>query len=96
MANPPGPTRFRALFGSALQAYEKKVGVSLAEHPLAIQLESCDTVESITAILQGEAQAFSGLQGNDRIMMSIKNTISILTKISPTASLAVDISLVRH
>jgi hypothetical protein len=95
MANPPGSIRFRALFESALQTYEKKVGVKLAEHPLAIQLQSCDTVESITVVLQRQAQAFSGLRG-DRIMISIENTVSILTRVSATASLAVDIGLVRQ
>ena len=41
--------RFQALFEPALQAYEKKTGVSLAHHPLAIKLQSCDNVEAITS-----------------------------------------------
>jgi hypothetical protein len=95
MTNQPGSTRFRELFESALQAYEKKAGVTLAEHPLAVQLQNCNTVESVTAVLQCQATTFSEFQGSDRVMKSIKNTLLILTKLSATASLAVDTGLVR-
>ena len=78
---------FEALFESALQAYEKKAGVSLSQHPLAIKLQSCDTVEAITDLLQDQAQAFGHLQGSDKIMKSIKITVSILSKISSATSL---------
>ncbi len=54
-------TRFRALFEPALQAYEEKTGVTLAEHPLAVQLHSCHSIESVTTVLLGEAQAFREL-----------------------------------
>ena len=87
-------SRFCALFESALQSYEKKAGVNLAEHPLALQLQSCHSVESIIAVFQGQAQAFSEFQGSDRLVKSIKSTVSILTRLSATASLAVDIDLV--
>jgi hypothetical protein len=96
MAEQSGPTHFRELFESALEAYEKKAGITLVEHSLAIQLQSCNTVESITAVLQGQAKALSESRGSDRVMKSIKNTVSILNMLSATASLAVDISLVRQ
>ena len=95
MANQPGSSRFRALFECALQSYEKKAGVNLADHPLAMQLRSCDSVESITAFLQGQAQTLSGFEGRDRAMDAIKRIVSILTRLSATASLAIDIGLVR-
>ena len=95
MASQPGSSRFRALLEGALQSYEKKAGVTLADHPLAVQLRSCDSVESITAFLQGQAQIFSGFQGHDRAMNAIKSTVSILTRLSATASLAIDFGLVR-
>lgn len=87
------PIRSHKFFESALQAYEKKAGVALAEHPLAVKLQSCDSVESITALLQGQAQAFSESRGSDRVMKSIKNTVSSLAKLSATACLAIDIGL---
>ena len=89
-------TRFRARFESALRAYEKNAGVTLAEHPLALQLQSCHTVESITTVIQGQAQAFSGPRGSDTIMTSIKSIVSILTTVSDTASLDDAVGLVRQ
>jgi len=76
MAEQSGPTRFRGLFESALQAYEKKTGVILAQHPLAIQLQSCHSVEFVTTVLLDQAQIFSQFRG-DRVFKSIKNTLSI-------------------
>ena len=96
MAHQSQSARFQALIEPALQVYEKKAGVSLAEHPLAIILQSCDTVEAITGLLQDQAQAFRDLQGSDKIMKSIRTTVSILFKISSTASLADAFGLVRQ
>jgi len=96
MAHQSESPRFQALFEHALQAYEKKAGVSLAQHPLAIKLQSCDTVEAITGLLQDQAQAFAHLQESDKIMKSIKMTVSILSKISSAASLADASGLVRQ
>ena len=98
MAHQSESARFQTLFKlfePALQAYEKKAGVSLAQHPLAINLQSCDTVEAITGLLEGQAQAFVHLQGSDKIMRSIKVTVSILSKISSAASFADAFGLVR-
>jgi len=55
MADQSGSTGFFALYESALRAYEKNAGVAFAEHPLALQLQSCDSVESVTSVLQGQA-----------------------------------------
>src|SRR5260221_12568998 len=97
MADHSTSTHVRALFDSALQAYEKKVGVTLVEHPLAVQLQSCHSVESITTFLQDQVQAFSDFRESDRVIKSIKSTASILTKLSATASPALDhIGLVRQ
>ena len=45
--------RFQALFESALQAYESKTGITLAQHPLAVDLQDCHSVDDITTLLQG-------------------------------------------
>ena len=96
MAHQSESARFQALFEPALQAYEKRAGVSLAQHPLAIKLQSCDTVEAITSLFQDQAQAFRHFQGSDKIMKSIKTTVSILSKISSAASLADAVGLARQ
>ena len=96
MAHQPESARFQALFEPALQAYEKKAGVSLAQHPLAIKLQNCDSVEAITGLFQDQARDFRDLQGSDKIMKSIKTTVSVLSKLSSAASLANAFGLVRQ
>ncbi len=96
MADQSGSTSFLALYQSALQAYQKNAGLALPEHPLALQLQSCDSAESMASVLQGQAQAFGGSQGSDRLMTTIESTVSILTRLSSTASLTIDMSLVRQ
>ena len=87
MAQQAEPDRVHALFEPALRTYERKVGVSLEQHPLAVKLQSCDTVEAITCLFQDRAQAFRDIQGSDKIMVSIKTTVSILSNISSAGPL---------
>jgi len=96
MAHQSESAHLRALFKPALQAYDERLGVSLLQHPLAIILQSCDTIEAITGFLQDQAQTFRDLRGSDKIMVSIKSTVSILSKISLGASLADAFDLVRQ
>ena len=94
MGDQSGSSRLRALFGSALEDYEKQTNISLAKHILAEQLESCHSIESISSLLQDHARAFSELQGSDRILESIKSIVSFLYKLSATAALGDNIGLV--
>ena len=95
MTEKSGTVHVCELFESALQAYEKKAGVTLAEHPLAVQLQSCDSVESTIILLQGQAQAFIKSRG-DRAMKPIKNIVSSLTRLSATPTLAIAVDVVRQ
>jgi hypothetical protein len=96
MYDQSGSTGFRALFESALQTYEQTTGIRLAEHPLAVQFQSCPTAESIAALVEDQVSAFDQSRGKDSIMTSIKSTLSILNKLSATASLGDAIALVRQ
>jgi hypothetical protein len=96
MAEPSGSSCFRALFESALQSYEKTTGITLADHPLAVQLQSCHTIESVTVALEGQVLAFGDFRGSDRVMKSIKGTLLVLTRLSTAASLGDAIGLVRR
>jgi hypothetical protein len=87
MADQSGSSRFEALWESALQAYENKTGVALAQHPLALGLQTCHSIDDIATLLQSRAQAFDDFRQKDRIMTTIKTTVSILTPLSQ-ASLA--------
>lgn len=87
MAHQSKSPRLQALFEPTLQAYEKKTGISLVQHPLAIKLMSCDTVEAID-LLQDQARGFRDFHGRNKIMKSIRVTVSILSNISSIASLS--------
>ncbi len=80
-------SRFQVLFESALQDYERQTGTTLADHPLAQQLQICQTVESITDLLQEQARTLSEYRESDKIMKSLKSVVSSLSKISAIASL---------
>ena len=84
------------VFEFALQGYREKTGITLIEHPLAVQLQSCQSVESIIVVLQGQVQAFGEFRGIDRLMKSVRNTVSILTTLSTSASLGECYDLVRQ
>ena len=88
MSGHSGSSRFRDLFESALQDYEKKTNISLAKHPLAEQLDNHSSVESITTFLQDHARKFDNFSESDRLIKSIKNIISILCALSASAALA--------
>jgi hypothetical protein len=87
MARQSESTSFQAFFEPALQAYKNMTCVSLTQLPLAIKLQTCDSVEAITGLLRDQAQAFSHLQGSDKIMKSLTTTVSNLSELSSAASL---------
>ena len=90
MTDRPGSAQFQAFLERALQAYEKKTGVTLADSDdsLVIGLQRCHSIDGITTLLQDKAQAFDDLQQRDRIFRSINAIVSILTPISAVASVA--------
>ena len=70
-------------FDAALRDYEKQTGMKLIEHPLARQLENCNSVESITAVLQEQARAFSEFRrDDDKVMKPLKRVVHVLHAIS--------------
>ena len=98
MTDRPASARFQAILESALQECEKKPGVILVdrEDPLAIQLQHCDSIDDITALLQDKTKAFGDFQQQDRILKSIRATVSVLSPVSTVASVADDAGLVRQ
>ncbi|KAN0113682.1 hypothetical protein V8E52_007481 [Russula decolorans] len=90
MSDQPRVSHFQVLFESALQDYERQTGITLANHPLAERLQTCESAESVTALLQEQARALSEFRESDKIMRSLKNVVSILSKISATAALGQD------
>src|SRR5712672_955327 len=80
-------SHLKVLFEAALQDYEGHTGIALANHPLAERLQECDSVDSITAVLHEQAQAFNQFRGKEKVMKLLENTVSILYKLSAYAKL---------
>ena len=95
MTDRSGSSHLQVLFEAALQEYEKQTGIALAKHPLAEELQNCDSVESVTAVLREQTRAFSEFQEKDKVFQPLKKTVSVLHKLSATANLGQDIGLVR-
>ena len=84
---------FQELFNSALQDYENQTRISLVDHPLFNRLRSCNSIDSITTILQEHAQIFREFRGDDgKLVKSLKYTVNILYPLSTSAA---GIGLVR-
>jgi hypothetical protein len=96
MANRVESTRFKVRFESAKQTYQQTTGLTLAEHPLTVELRSCHSVDSINAILKREARASNDVLESHRIKSSIESIASMLSALSTTGSLGDAIRVVRR
>jgi hypothetical protein len=65
---------FQALFNAALQDFKDKTGNTLTDHPIAKQLETCESVSSIAVILLEQAQSFHEFRENDGKLMKALNS----------------------
>ena len=96
MNDHPGSSRFRVLFESALQQYEKQTEIPLAKHPFAEQLQNCESVDSVIAILEEQVRAFSEFRESDRVMKSLNGVVSVLSTLSAVTDFSDSIGLVRR
>jgi len=86
---------FRVLFDAALQDYKDKTGNTLTDHPIAKQLETCESVNSITAILQEQARSFHEFRENDGMLMkALNSSVDVLCAPSISSALNEAIGLV--
>jgi len=49
-------SNFQLVFNNALKAYEKHTNNDLLAHPLAAELQSCDSLTAILTVLQQQVQ----------------------------------------
>ena len=91
------PSSFEGLYNAALQDYENQTGTKLVDHPLAKQLEACDSAESITVLLQEQAQKFRKFRGNDgKIKKFLKSSVDVLYPLFNSPNVGYVIGLVVH
>ena len=84
------------LYNSALQDYTTQTGTNLVDHPFAKQLEKCESVDSITSLLQQHLRKFLEFRREDgRITKSLKCAVHVLYTLSTSTVLGEGIGLVR-
>ena len=78
-------SNFQVVIDNALKAYEKRTKNDLLAHPLASQLQACDSPAAILAVLQQQAQELDqSRSSDDRWTKWLDPTISVLYTFSAT------------
>ncbi len=76
---------FETIFGAALEAYKKQTRKDIASHPLAAQLQSCDSPSAILAVLRAQVQAFDQSQSaGEKLTKWLDPTVNVLFAFSTT------------
>jgi hypothetical protein len=74
-----------AALSRALGDYKEKTGNGLLDHPLAIEMQRCDSVDAIKAIFQSQAEAFQQFRdGDKKLMRWIIRVVEVLYTVSET------------
>ncbi|KAH9020241.1 hypothetical protein EDB84DRAFT_578605 [Lactarius hengduanensis] len=74
-----------AALNQALSGYKKKTGKKLLDHPLATDLQRCDSVAAVLEVLQGQVSAFQQFKaGDQRLMKWISPVVDVLYTFSGT------------
>ena len=86
---------FQLIFNNALKVYEKRTKKDLLAHPLASQLQACNSPAAILAILQQQVQGLDqSRSGGDRWTKLLDPTINVLYTFS--ATLGEGVGMVSH
>jgi hypothetical protein len=76
---------FQSVLNAALEAYEKKTKCKLLTHPLAAQVQSCDSPTAILSVLQDLVQQFDQRRrSDDRLTSWLNPTVNVLYAFSST------------
>ncbi|KAI0267983.1 hypothetical protein BGY98DRAFT_374158 [Russula aff. rugulosa BPL654] len=76
---------FQLIFNNALKAYERRTKNDLLAHPLAAQLQDCDSHSSILIVLQQQVQELNRSQTSDeRLTKWLDPTVKVLSTLSET------------
>jgi uncharacterized protein len=90
-------TSFEAIYTAALKEYKKQTKRDIASHPLAAQLQSCDSPSAIIAVLQARVQKFDQSQSADEKWIKwVDPTVNVLFAFSATLGNGVGLVIARH
>src|SRR6266852_4863022 len=85
-------SNFQPVFYAALEAYEKKTKCKLLFHPLAAQLQSCDSPIAILSVLQDLIQKFDSRRSSDeRLTNWLNPTVNVLYAFSDSVGQGVSL-----
>ncbi|KAF8488040.1 hypothetical protein F5888DRAFT_1352190 [Russula emetica] len=78
-------SNFQLIFNNALKAYEKRTKRDLIAHPLAAELQDCNSPSKILAVLHRQVQGLDqSLSGDDRWTKWLDPTVNVLHMLSET------------
>jgi hypothetical protein len=88
-------TDFETIFRAALDAYKDQTKKDIASHPLAAQLQSCDSSSAILAVLRAQVQTVDQSQSADEKWTKwLDPTVNVLYAFS--ATLGNGVGVVSH
>jgi hypothetical protein len=78
-------SNFQLIFNNALKAYEKRTKNDLVAHPLAAELQDCNSPTKILAVLHQQARGLEqSLSSDDRWTKWLDPTVNVLYRLSET------------
>ena len=84
-ATPSSSSNFQSIFNTALKAYEKRTKRDLLVHPLASQLQACDSLSSILAVLKSQVDDLDqARKSEERLTKWLTPTVNVLLAFSNT------------
>ena len=73
------------IFNGALRTYKKKTGNDITSHPLATELQSCDSPDAILAVLRKQIPTLDQSQNGDETFAKfLIPTVDVLYTLSNT------------
>ena len=82
-------TNFETIFTAALEAYNKKAKKDIASHPLATQIQSCNSSSAILAVLRAQVLANDQAQSADEKWTKwLDPTVNVVSAFSPVLNVA--------
>ena len=85
-------SNFQSVLTTALQSYEKATKNNLLIHPLAAQLQSCDSPAAILSVLHDLVHKFDERRARDESLRNWLNpTVNVLYTFSATMSAGVSL-----
>jgi hypothetical protein len=88
-------SNFEAIINGALTKYASQTGHDLRNHPLASEIDRCDSAESILVIFQEQAKAFHEFRNDDpKLIKYLQPVVSGLYILSASPALSTSVSLV--